>query len=158
MPRFHKSDIVRLQLKTAVEIFFNQLNYSAVITLAGACSGILDTLMKRAGKESFDDYARRVHCALEGHTPKRKSYSHHIEKKLGIVAHKHLSSEDDDTVELDLESLAADALIRAIADYSALHGQSEPFVSEFLKWVWVNRDGPALMKDFSTVSDKMRRK
>ncbi|WP_455926926.1 hypothetical protein [Pseudomonas capeferrum] len=158
MARFHKQDIVRLQLQTAVEIFLSNLNYSAVITLAGATSAILDTLMKRAGKESFDDYARRVHCELEGYTPKRQAYSHHIAKKLGIIAHKHLSSEDDETIELNLEKLAADALTRAIADYSALYGQSEPFVSAFLNWAWANLDGPSLMKDFSEVSDKMRRK
>ena len=158
MPKFHKRDVVRFQLQTAVEIFLSEINHSAVITLAGASSGILDNLMKIAGKESFDDYARRIHCELVGYTPKRKSYSHHIAKKLGIIAHKHLSSTDDEMVELDLEKLAADSLTRAIADYSALYGQSEPFVNAFLKWAWVNLYGPSLMKDFNERPDKTRRK
>lgn len=158
MPRFHKSDVVRLQLQTAVEIFLNQLNYSAVITLSGACSGILDTLMKRAGKESFDDYARRVHCELEGYTPGRKAYSHHIEKKLGIIVHKHLHIDDHETVELDLKQLATDALTRAVSDYGSLYGKSEPFVNAFFNWAWENLDNTALMKGFNNSSKKMRRR
>jgi len=50
MARFYKHDVARFQLQTAVEIFLRGLDRSSVITLAGAASGILDTLVKRAGK------------------------------------------------------------------------------------------------------------
>lgn len=156
MPRFHKHDIAKLQLQTAVDIFLRGLDRSAVITLAGAASGILDTLVKKAGKEPFVDYARRVFREQIGYTPKRKSYSHHIDKKLGVVAHKHLSKDDPDTVELDLEKLAADALIRAIADYISLNGQDEPFVRVFMAWTWKNMDGPTLMEKFNSVPKRMK--
>ena len=102
MARFHKSDIARSQLETAVSIFLRGLDRSAVITLAGAASGILDTLVKQAGKETFIDYARRVHQAQVGHTPKRKSYAHYIAKRIGVIDHKHLSKDASHTVELDL--------------------------------------------------------
>jgi hypothetical protein len=59
MPTFHKSDIARTQLETAVDIFLRGLSHHSVITLAGAASGILDGLLLAAGKESFIDYARR---------------------------------------------------------------------------------------------------
>lgn len=134
------------------------LDRSSVVTLAGAASGILDTLVKRAGKEPFVDYARRVHEGLVGRTPKRKSYSHHIEKKLGIIAHKHLSEDDAETVDLDLEKLAVDALGRAISDYVSLNGQNEPFVRAFLGWAWKNTDGPALMERFKAVPEKLKPK
>ena len=111
MSRFHKSDIARAQLETAVSIFLRGSDRSAVITLAGAASGILNTLVKQAGKETFVDYARRVHQAQVGFTPKRKSYAHHIAKRIGVIDHKHLSEYDSDTVELDLGKLAVDALI-----------------------------------------------
>lgn len=156
MPRFHEHDIAKLQLQTAVDIFLRGLDRSAVITLAGAACGILDNLVKKAGKEPFVDYARRVFQAYIGYTPKRKSYSHHIDKKLGGVAHKHLSKGDPDTVELDLEKLAADALIRAIADYISLNGQNEPFVRMFMAWTWKNMDGPTLMEKFNSASKKMK--
>lgn len=158
MAIFHKSEIARLQLETAVDIFLRGLDRSSVITLAGAASGILDTLVKRAGKEPFVDYARRVYRELQGNMPKRKSYAHHIDKRLGVIAHKHLSKDDSETIELDLEKQAVDALARAIADYVELNGQDEPFVRAYLQWTWTNTDGPGLMKKFAEVPAKMRPK
>jgi hypothetical protein len=158
MPRFHKSEIARLQLQTAVEIFLRGLDRSSVITLAGAASGIIDALVRRAGKEPFVDYARRVHHELMGHTPPRKSYAHHIDKRLGVIVHKHLSKDDAETVELDLEKHAADALARAITDYVALNGQDEPFVRAYLQWAWVKMDGPAQMEKFASIPAKLRPK
>ncbi len=156
MARFHKSYVARAQLETAVSIFLRGLDRSAVITLAGAASGILDTLVKQAGKETFVDYARRVHHAQVGFTPKRKSYAHHIAKRIGVIDHKHLSEYDSDTVELDLGKLAVDSLSRAMADYIALNGQGEPFVRAFLSWTWKNNDGPAIMKRFGAASSRMK--
>ena len=158
MARFHKRDIARLQLQTAVDIFLRGLDRSSVITLAGAASGILDTLVKRAGEEPFVDYARRVHREVQGYMPKRQSYSHHINSELGVIVHKHLFKDEPDTVALDLEKQAADALGRATADYVSLNGEDEPFVKAFLSWAWKNTDGPALMEKFKTVPDRMKRK
>jgi hypothetical protein len=158
MPNFQKSDIARSQLETAVDIFFRGLSYHSVITLSGAASGILSGLVRAAGKESFVDYARRVHEGIQGYMPKRDSYAHHIEKVLGISVHKHLSEQDADTVELDLEKLAADALARAISDYVTLYGQNEPFVNAYLRWAWLNKDGPRVMEQYESVPLSMRHK
>lgn len=158
MPRFHKSEIARLQLQTAVGIFLSGLDRSSVITLAGAASGLLDPLVKRSGKEPFVDYASRVHCAIVGHTPKRQSYAHHIDKQLGVIAHKHLGKDDPETVDLDLEKMAIDALCRAITDYTMLNGQDEPFVKSFLGWAWKNVDGAALMESYKAVPAKLKPK
>ncbi|NBB33761.1 hypothetical protein [Pseudomonas sp. BC115LW] len=158
MPIFHKREVVRLQLQTAVDIFLKKINYSAVITLAGACSGILGPLVIRAGKENFDEYARRLYGELSGQIPKRPSYSKHITQILGIIAHKHLSGDDTELIELDLEKLACDALIRAMADYSKLYGDSEPFVIAFFGWVWANVDGAKVMKDYLSTPKRIRPK
>lgn len=158
MPRFHKSDIAKFQLQTAVGIFLSGMDRSSVITLAGAASGLLDSLVKRTGKEPFVDYARRVHCAIVGHIPKRQSYSHHIDKRLGVIAHKHLGKDEPETVDLDLEKMAADALCRAIADYTMLNGKDEPFVESFLGWAWRNMDGPALMESYQAVPPQLKPK
>ena len=71
--KIHKGDIARNQLETAVRLFLNERDRSSVITLAGAATGILDTLVRNSGREPFVDYARRVHRELVGHTPKRHS-------------------------------------------------------------------------------------
>lgn len=154
--RYHKSEIARRQLETAVHLFLSGRDRSSVITLAGASSVILDRLVRNEGKEPFVDYACRVHRELIGHSPKRRSYSHHIDKRLGVIAHKHLSKDDDETVELDLEKMACDALTRALADYVTLYGQEEPFVKAFFNWAWKSKDGKTLMKEYEKVSDRLK--
>jgi hypothetical protein len=156
--RYHKHDIARAQLETAVCILLNGQDRSSAITLAGAASGILDALVKRAGKETFVDYARRVHEELVGFTPKRKSYAHHIEKKLGVIAHKHLALDDPDTVDLDLEKMAVDAVARAIHDYVSLNGQEEPFVKAFFQYTWIHLDGEKMMKEYNAHPDRAKPK
>jgi len=156
MQRLQRTEIAHRQLQTAVELFLQGLDRSSVITLAGAASNVLDGLVRKAGKEPFVDYARRVHDHLVGGTPKRQSYSYHIDKTLGVIAHKHLGAGDPDTVELDLEKQAVDALARAIADYTTLYGQDEAFVKAYLQWAWVNTDGPAQMEAFKSVPAKLR--
>ncbi len=158
MPNFHKRDIARSQLETAVDLFLRGLSYHSVITLAGAASGILSGLVHAAGKETFVDYSRRVHEGMRGHMPKRDTYAHHIEKILEISAHKHLSERDTPNVELDLELLADNALARAIADFVTLYGQSESFVRAYLQRAWVTRDGPRMMEEYEAVPAKMRPK
>jgi len=80
--RFHKSEVAKRQLMMAVGLFLSGLDRSSVITLAGAARGILDRLVRNAGKETFTDYSRRVHREVKGFTPKRDTYSHHIKRGL----------------------------------------------------------------------------
>lgn len=154
--RYHKRDIAKCQLETAVRLFLNGRDRSSVITLAGAAGTILDRLVRNEGKEAFVDYARRIYRERAGYTPKRRSYSHHINKKLGIVDHKHMREEDSERVDLDLEKMAFDALTRAMADYINLNGQEEFFVKAFLSWAWKSKDGPALMKEYMKVSNRFK--
>ena len=154
--RYHKRDIAKWQLETAVRLFLLGMDRSSVITLAGAAGTILDRLVRNEGKETFVDYARRVHREMVGYTPKRRSYSHHINKRLGIVSHKHMGEEDPETVDLDLEKMAFDALARALADYVKLNGQEEPFVKAFFSWAWENEEGRALMEEYMKVPKRFK--
>lgn len=156
MPTFQKSDIARTQLEAAVDIFLRGLCYHAVITLAGAASGLLDgMLLAQTGKESFVDYARRVCEQMTGQTPSRKSYYHHIEMMLGISAHKHLAETDTETVEMDLYDSAEKALTRAILDYIKLNGRGEPLMNAFLRLLWAKYDGASLVAEFENVPKQM---
>lgn len=154
--RFHKSVIAKNQIETAVRLFLNGIDLSSVITLAGASSSILDRLVQNAGKEPFVDYACRVRRVMNGDTPKRQSYYHHIDKQLGVIAHKHLAKEESETIELDLENMAFDALTRALADYVTLNGKEEPFVKAFYTWAWKNKDWMELMEDYKKLPDNLR--
>jgi len=154
--QYHKRDIARWQLETAVRLFLLGMDRSSVITLAGASNTILERIVRNAGKEPFVDYACRVHREMVGFTPKRRSYGHHIDKKLGIIVHKHMGKEDPETVELNLEKMAFDALARTLANYVAINGQEEPFVRAFLNWAWENKDGRALMDEFMKVPERLK--
>ena len=154
--RYHKSFIAKSQLETAIFLFLSGRDRSSVITLAGAASTILDRLVRNEGKEPFVDYACRIHREVGGYMPKRKSYSHHIDNRLGIIVHKHMDEQDFETVDLDLEEMASDALTRAVADYVKLNGQDELFVKAFLQWSWETKGGPTLMEAFNKVPKKLR--
>jgi len=156
--RVEKFDIAKAQLETAVWIFLNGHDRSSVCTLAGAASGILDNLVKRTGKESFVDYGRRINQAMTGHTPKRQSYVHHIEKQVGITPNKHLAIDEEDIIEIDLETSARDALIRTMADYIVLAGKDEHFVKAFFQYCWNNMDNSVIMEQYALVPAKMRPK
>jgi hypothetical protein len=67
-----------------------------------------------------------------------------------------MGEEDPDTVDLDLEKMAFDALNRALADYIMLAGQEEPFVKGFLSWAWENKDGRSLMDEFIKVPERLK--
>ncbi len=88
--------------------------------------------------------------------PQRPSYSHYIDMKLGIIAHKHMGENDPEMVDFDLEEMAFYALIRALADYIKLNGQEEPFVKAFLSWAWTNTNNKALMEEYMKVSKKLK--
>ena len=156
--RYHKRSIAECQLETAVILFLSGRDRSSVITLAGAAATILDRLVRNEGKEPFVDYACRVHREMVGHMPKRKSYVHYIDKRLGIITHKHMGEQDSETVDLDLEEMACNALERAVADYVSLNGQEKPFIKAFLQWAWQHKDGPLLMEAFNKIPTKLRPK
>ncbi len=157
MPTFSKLEIARSQLETAVEILLNRQCLSAVITLAGASSTILDELVRREKKETFLDYSIRIREATSGKTPKKQSYKHHIEKLLGVIAHKHMAITDSDHIELDLERMAADVTTAAVCDYIKLNGQSETFIKAFLAWRWATTPNASeIMKQFEKVPHKLQ--
>jgi len=154
---YSKHEIASKQLETAVILFLNGKSKSSVITLAGAAGNILSQLVRNSGQEPFIDYACRVHNEIEGFTPPRQKYNHHIDKKLGVTDHKHMSADDSEYVELDLDKSAADSLIRALSDYITLYGKEESFVKAFLRWSWKNMDSQMIMDDYKNISKKLNK-
>jgi hypothetical protein len=153
---YSRSGIAREQLKTATHIFLKGIDYSSVITLAGAASNIFHQMVINAGKEPFNEYARRVCKSITGQMPARQSYTHRINQLFGINMHKHLSKDASEVVEIDLEKCARDALTRAMADYVKLYGDQEDFVRAFFQCMWVELDGPSIMKRFEEVPEHLK--
>jgi len=146
--KYHKKEIARTQLHTAILLFLQKEEFASAITLAGAASNILGQFVKIEGKKPFLDYARDIHNHLIGNIPGRASYNHHIDKKLGVSFLKHMNSDDAEIIELDLKDCAAGTIIRALNDYTKLYGSDEPLVKAFYNWTWKNMNGPLMMEEY----------
>jgi hypothetical protein len=109
---------------------------SSVITLAGAAGSILEQLVRNQGKTPFVDYARSL---APGPTPPRGTSNRVINELLGINPHKHMNPESPDTLEIDLEKCAENAITKAVGDHVTLHGREHDFIKPFLHWAWINR-------------------
>jgi len=159
MPKqtFLRLDLARQQIKTAVTLFLGK-DYLSAITLAGAASGILTQLVLNAGKEPFVDYSRTFQSSRYGQaTPGRENYNRFINDKFGVYVLRHHAANDPDTIELNVGFQAEHALSRAVVDYVELRGQDEVFVQMFLKWLWVNRDGPKEMAEFEAEDKRFKK-
>lgn len=155
--KYHRSELAKQQLSTAVRLFLNEKDLSSVITLSAAASNILNQLVRNASKEPFIDYACRVHDAFLGSTPKRSNYKNYIDNMLGINVHKHMSSTCPKTCTLDLHACAVNSLTIAIADYVTLYGQQEDFVIAYLKWAWMREDGFKIIEAYKNMPDKLKK-
>lgn len=154
--KYHREEIAVRQLETAVSMFLNDRDRFSVITLAGAASNILSQLVRNKGKEPFIDYSRKVYNSMRGFTPPRAKYNKYINDKLGINALKHHLAGAATHIELDEQKAAEDAITKAIADYTKIKGQEEPFVQAFLAWTWKNRDGKQIMEDYEKRPKKLK--
>lgn len=157
LERYHKSDLAKQQLKTAVKLLLKEKDLSSVVTLSAAADGILSQLVRNSGKEPFIDYACRVHEAHKGSTPKRLSYKHHIDNMLGVNVHKHMSPDCFTTCALDLSKCAIDSLTMAITDYVTLYGQDDDFVKSYLKWRWLREDGEKIIETYNNMPTKLKK-
>lgn len=153
---YTKEEIASKQLETAIILFLSGRDLSSVITLSGAAGNILEQLVRFKGEEAFVDYACRVHDALVGYTPPRKKYKHHIDKRLGVITHKHMSETDSEYTEIDLEKSAVHSITKALADYIKIHGEENQFVKAFFNWCWKNMDGEKIMKDYKNIPSKLK--
>jgi hypothetical protein len=149
-----KYHIATVQLQTAIALFLSGRDRSSVITLAGAAGGILEQLVRNDGKIPFVDYARSL---APGPTPPRAASQRLINDILGINPYKHMNADCADTLEIDLEKCAEDAITKAVGDHVTLRGREHDFIKAFLQWAWINRNGPQVMENYNKSPEKVKR-
>lgn len=155
--RFHRGDLAKEQLRTAVRLFMNNQDLSSVITLSSAANNILSQIIRNAGGEPFIDYACRAHEALKGVMPPRKKYKYFIENILGVNVHKHMSPECPETCTINLRECAIMSLTMAICDYTKAYGDRDDFVVSFLSWSWAHQDGREIISAFRRMPSKLKK-
>lgn len=154
---YHRSDIAKQQLRTAVILFLNEKDLSSVITLASAANNILYQLVMDAKQEPFIMYAQRIHDAFNGWTPKKSEYKKYIDNTFGVNIHKHMSKNCAKTCTIDLYASAENMLLIAISEYIKLYGQSDDFVYAFLHWKLQNVDGAQIAQVIGEMPEKLKK-
>jgi hypothetical protein len=147
LKQFRRIDIARQQYETAIFMFLSGRDNFSAITLAAASGEIFHQHLINQKQETFVDYARALVSKLKGIHPKRQLYKSHLAKSTGALHLKHHASEDSLEIELDVDDLVEKALIATLSDYIKIFGHQPP-AKELLKWLWVNRDGEKLYKQY----------
>lgn len=144
-----RSELAKIQLKTAIQMFFEGRDCFSVITLAGASIGIFTQLLINNEKSPFVDDARKIQRHLSGRTVSRATYQRHIKSLMGISALRHHAPNEPLLLELDEKKCAIDSLVIAVSDYAKLFGTEDEHVSYFLQWYWLNHNGKKMMDEFT---------
>jgi hypothetical protein len=156
--RYHKYDIARGQLETAIRLFLTDgCDMFSAVTLAAASGEILHRLVLNAGKKPFVDYVIKVNDFQNpGKTPKRSSIISHIHNALFINALKHYDEKSDEFVEFDAEECALAAILKAMVDYKTLTGEHTGAMKAFLAWTYQNLDSEKLMGNYKNAPDRLK--
>lgn len=154
---YSKSDVAKEQLRTAIWLFLNRIDFSSAITLAGASGNILHKLVEGNRKQPVLEFTRLLCDKLIGSVPARTKYLKHFGDMTGINSLKHMSLDSPDTIEIDLEKSAEIAITRSVLDFMKLYGDTDPVVRAFMNWLWVNRDGEKMVEAYKALPEDLKR-
>jgi hypothetical protein len=159
---YEKRDLAKDQLRSAIWLFLNRIDFASAITLAGAAGNIFHALVEQHGKQPFLEYARLLCDKLIGHVPSKNKYLKHFGDLTGINPLKHMSLKCHDTIKIDLEKSAEVAIAKAVLDFIKLYGDEETrkneAVNTFRQWLWVTHDGKKMMEEYETLPAELKRK
>jgi hypothetical protein len=128
--RHEKIQVARIQLERALRLFVEEREYASAATLAGAASGILESMLQkrgvvddRIGVNSFEETKALMGYLMGDESPANL-------KQLGIWmnrprnALKHFDLGGDDTaLDFSLKEAAEDLIDRATSDLVSLTGE-----------------------------------
>lgn len=122
MVRLHKVEIAKRQIEVAAELFLNDGDFLAIITLAGAAEEILGTLVRRQNKKAMIDHLVELDKRLTGG---RDFNVINQEVNLSRNALKHARDPNEDEMEIEPGDALA-MLMRAIVNYTKLEETPTP--------------------------------
>ena len=127
------------QLDTALDLFLDQKNYPAAITLAGAAEEIFGHAFTLSGGKSTLDSSyesmAQLHTLLHGGELNKKTFV--AKENLARDALKHLQRDKGSTITLDIEEAACWMLVRAIQNGRKLNFEFARF-QDFDNWFYEN--------------------
>jgi hypothetical protein len=155
--RYHKIDMARGQLDTAIRLFLvDGGDICSAITLAGAAGELLDQLVLRAGRKTLaDTVVTMTEFHIPGKTPARNSVIKHIHDVLHINRLKHFDKDEAEIVDFDAEQCALAAILKAIADYKRLTGEQSQAMAAFMTWTSLNLDLVKIKEKWDNAPEKL---
>ena len=129
-------DLAEVQLRSSICLFFKGDLLSS-ITLAGAADVLLCRIVEKHGEENFT-----AHVLKEENNPNKTipEIGREINDMFHINDLKHMDSQDDSTVTMNLRKSAVGALLKALPNYVILRGKDDDFTQSFLMWIKMNLD------------------
>jgi hypothetical protein len=129
-------DLAEDQLRSSICLFFKGDLISS-ITLAGAADVLLCRLVENNGEENF---TARVLKSENDPYKTIPQMGREINDMFHINALKHMDSEEDNTVTINLREAAVGAILKALPNYKVLRGKNKDFIESFLMWIRMNLD------------------
>lgn len=132
---YDRLTLAKIQLDTALDLFLDQKNYPATVTLSGAAEEIFGRALTNGGgktalKSAYESIAES-HQMLYGEELKEKSFVSHENRARDAL--KHLQEGNGPTITVDLEIAACWMLVRATQNGKELGLVFERY-QEFDNW------------------------
>ena len=138
MCKYSKLELAESQLKTAIGLFISGQDKFSVITLAGAADVILSQLVTIEGKNNFSKICLGDD-SIQANNLNYKEYGKQINDTLYINALKHYDEGESEFVEIDTETCAIAAILKAIVNLKILDVGDRDFIQAFMVWMHLNK-------------------
>lgn len=133
---YKRFDLAAEQLEAAIVLFCSGGDKFSVITLAGAADVIFSQLVTRENKDNFT----QILMKNENDQRSLQEAGKEINDILGINAVKHLDTDGDEVVTIDVDECALAAILKALVNYNMLEGKNENLILGLRAWAQTNLD------------------
>ncbi len=130
---YERRQIAKIQLETALRLYFEGKDFFSVLTLAGAAEEILGRLVEARGGEcslvSLTNAMSRIYWLEFNEDLPPKAFAERANRARNAL--KHLDRSDTSPIVLDIEQEAADMLDRAVTNYWSVNDRLTESMQRF---------------------------
>jgi hypothetical protein len=128
---YSKSEVARIQLERAIDMFFEIEDYVSAVTLSGASEEITKCMLEREGKTPAINEVKT--WVDENHPVSDLNGSFFKHANFTRNGLKHFSDPAEDTIEVN-KAEAVSWLCRAILNYDRAHSSLTEPMSKYIAW------------------------
>jgi len=134
--KLHKTEIAKLQIDTAIDLFLKNTDFVSALTLAGAGEEITGKLLERKGEKSL---LQKLHDWYVKTKEEKVGYGEFARNANEIRnALKHASNEKEDELEIQRWQ-TIQMIMRAMTNWQQLVGEPSEKMKEMARWIAENK-------------------